>query len=347
MARSIETLGPRPRDELTTWSTARLSQAPLAAIPGYTAPPPPGRTMTVAGQDVFVRCTDSPESGPDTWYVHGLDGSSQNWDRLAAALSAYSRGFAPDLPGSGRSAPPRDGSYAITRQADLLAALIERQSAAPVHLVGNSRGGMVATFLAARHPGLIASMTLISPAVPDLRLIGERGADPRLALVMVPGTLKPAVRRLATLTPADRARGLALTCFGEPEALDAADLDAAAQDFALRAQRSWTLPATVKSLRSLIRAQLRPGRWSFAAAAAAVTVPVLVIWGTRDKLVDARLARGTVAAFANSRLLMLERTGHVAQMERPARVARAMLALWADVGAPEGDNDRGYGNLAR
>lgn len=290
--------------------------------------------MTVGGRDLFVRCTDGPGRGPDTWYVHGLDGSSQNWDRLAAALGGYSRGYAPDLPGSGRSAPPADGHYSILGEADLLAALIERRSTGPVHLVGNSRGGVVATFLAARHPQLVVSMTVISPAVPDLRLAGERGADPRFALTLLPGTLKPVVRRLEAIAPRAQAQGLALTCFGEPEALSAADLAAAEAEFTLRLQRPWAAVATVKSLRSLIWNQLRPGPWSFWSAATSITVPVLVVWGTRDRLVDARLSRRTAATFANSRLLVLPRTGHVAQMERPALVARAMLALWSDVGAP-------------
>jgi pimeloyl-ACP methyl ester carboxylesterase len=85
-------------------------------------------------------------------------------------------------------------------------------------------------------------------------------------------------------------------------------------------------------LRSLIRAQLRVGRWSFAAAARSVRVPVLVVWGTRDRLVDVRLARRTADAFADARLLVLARTGHVAQMERPATTARAMIGLWQGAG---------------
>jgi pimeloyl-ACP methyl ester carboxylesterase len=82
------------------------------------------------------------------------------------------------------------------------------------------------------------------------------------------------------------------------------------------------------SLRALIRAQLRPGPWSFSAAAHRVRVPTLVIWGTRDKLVDVRLSRRTAAAFADHRLLVIAGSGHVSQMERPEECARAMLALW-------------------
>ncbi|MBN9609540.1 MAG: hypothetical protein BGO26_07725 [Actinobacteria bacterium 69-20] len=324
----VRNFGPRPRDELTRWSTAPLAHDTLAPIPGFAAEPPPAEVVTVCGQDVLVRRTDGPARAPHTWYIHGLDGASTNWDRLAAALNGHSTGFAMDLPGSGRSEPPRDGDYSITREAKLCASLIERVSRGPVHLVGNSRGGVVATYLAARFPQLVRTLTLVSPAVPDLRLAGERGADPKLALVMLPGIRPWVVRQLALISPAQRASALAAVCFGEPERLSPADLAAAEHEFRERSAFPWMRDATVMSLRSLIRAQMRPGPWSYAAACRSVRVPVLIVWGTRDRLVDARLARRTVRDFADGRLLMLARTGHVAQMERPAQVARAMLALW-------------------
>jgi len=328
--------GPKPRDELAAWSDAPLSESAPAPFPGYDAPSPDGEVHLVGGTGVFVRRTPGPAGGPAAWYVHGLEGASGNWDRLAAALSHVSDGYAPDLPGSGRSDPPPRGRFSITGEADLMARLIERVSGGPVHLVGNSRGGVVATFLAARRPELVRTLTLISPAVPDLRLVGERGADPKLGLVMLPGMARYAERQLESISPAVRARGIAAACFGEPEVLTAPDLAAAEQEFARRAALPWTHPSTVQSLRSLIRAQLRPGRWSFAAAARAVRIPVLVVWGTRDRLVDVRLAPRTVRAFPDARLLVLPRTGHVAQMERPAETARAMMALWDSAARTDG-----------
>jgi pimeloyl-ACP methyl ester carboxylesterase len=322
-------VGPRPRDELAQWSDAPAADIALAPVPGFTEPSPPGRVHLVGGRGVFVRRTAGPSGGPEAWYIHGLAGASGNWDRLAAALSGLATGWAPDLPGSGRSDPPPGGRYPLVGEADLVAALIRTLSPGPVHLAGNSRGGVVATYLAARHPDLVRSLTLISPAVPDLRLVGERGADARLALLMLPGTTAAAERRLAALTPLERARGMAAVCFGEPEALSDADLAAAEQEIAWRSDLPWVHRATIDSLRSLIRAQLMPGRWSFAAAARQVRVPVLVVWGTRDRLVDVRLARRTADAFADSRLLVLPRTGHVAQMERPVETARAVAALWS------------------
>ena len=65
-------------------------------------------------------------------------------------------------------------------------------------------------------------------------------------------------------------------------------------------------------------------------------MPTLVIWGTRDRLVDVRLARQTAGAFPDSRLLVLAGVGHVAQMEAPSPTARAIAALWAGAAAGGG-----------
>jgi len=97
--------------------------------------------------------------------------------------------------------------------------------------------------------------------------------------------------------------------------------------------RTGALRSTIFSLRALIRSYLRPGRWSFAAAARAVRVPTLVMWGTRDKLVDVRLAQPTSALFPDGRLLVIAGSGHVAQMEHPGPTAAAVAALWEDADA--------------
>ena len=52
-----------------------------------------------------------------------------------------------------------------------------------------------------------------------------------------------------------------------------------------------------------------------------ITAPTLVVWGTEDRLVSVRKAPRTARLLPHGRLLVLPRTGHVAQMERPATVA--------------------------
>ena len=322
------TRGPVARDELAAWSTAALSDTEPGAVPGFSDLQPPGWTELVAGRGMYMRRRPGPADATPAWYIHGLAGSSTNWTRLAAALSPAATGYSVDLPGHGRSDPPPRDHYSLRADAELIAATIEQVSGGPVHLVGNSFGGIIATLLAAAHPGLVRTLTLISPAVPDLRLIGDRGADPRLGLLLVPGTAGLAYRRLATISPLSRARGMGELCFGDPDMLTDADYEVAAADLAWRSGLPWVFSATIGSLRALMAGYLRRGPSSFPAAAARVTVPTLVVWGTRDRLVDGRLARRTAEAFPEAELLVLPGCGHVAQMEDPQTTARGVLALW-------------------
>ena len=145
------------------------------------------------------------------WIVGRLDPAERRVCRRAAT------GYSLDLPGSGRSDPPPGGRYSPLLDADLVGRTIEQVAGGPVHLVGNSYGGLVATLLAARRPELVRTLTLISPAVPDLRLTTDRGADPRLGLLLLPGTARLAHQRLSTIAPMARARGMGELCFGHPE----------------------------------------------------------------------------------------------------------------------------------
>jgi hypothetical protein len=117
-------------------------------------------------------------------------------------------------------------------------------------------------------------------------------------------------------------------CFGHPELISEQDYAVAAAEHAWRSGLPWTHAATIGSLRALMTSYLRRGAASFAPAAAAVTVPTLVVWGTRDRLVDVRLSRSAAAAYPRATLLVLAECGHVAQMEDPRSTARGMVAHW-------------------
>jgi pimeloyl-ACP methyl ester carboxylesterase len=328
--------GPIDRDELAEWTTAQSSDRGLGDVPPLGGPLAPGWTELVDDRGVLVRRTPGPPGSVPVWCVHGLGGSSADWVRLSGALSSVATVFSVDLPGSGRSDPPPDGRYSPVLDADLVGQVIEQVSGGPVHLVGNSYGGVVATLVAARRPDLVMTLTVISPAVPDLRLTRDRGADPRLGLLLMPGTARLAHQRLGSIAPMARARGMGELCFGHPELITEDDYAVAAQEHIRRATLPWTYSAMVGTLRGLMAGYLRRGALSFAAAAASVRVPVLVVWGTRDRLVDVRLAQRTAASYQDAELLVLAECGHVAQMEDPLSTARGILGLWERRPRPDG-----------
>ena len=64
-----------------------------------------------------------------------------------------------------------------------------------------------------------------------------------------------------------------------------------------------------------------PAPNSARANAIAVSAPSLIIYGSHDRIVDPRMAGRAARTFSRARVVVLPRTGHVAQMERPGAVA--------------------------
>ncbi|GGS12857.1 MULTISPECIES: alpha/beta fold hydrolase [Actinokineospora] len=306
--------------------TVSLSDAQLPPV-DPTRPAWPGAEETIGGVRLHVRRTPGHGDVPAV-YVHGLGGSATNWTDLADQLSGHAPGLAVDLPGFGRSTPPDGYDYTLRAHVDTLVKVLGGLDGRPVHLLGNSMGGAICLLAAAAAPELVRTLTLISPAVPDLRPDPRRLSDPRLALAMLPLLGKRVRRSLAAITPRERTRQMLELCFADPSQVPEQRVAEAEAEYAERAEQAWANPALEGSTIGLIRSWLVVGPRSIWRAAPRITAPTLVIWGTRDRLMSVRKAPRTARAIPNARLLVLPDVGHVAQMERPATVARAVLSLW-------------------
>lgn len=304
-----------------------MFDGPLPAVDS-SRPPWPGQQRTVAGVRLHVRDTPGPLGAQElAVYVHGLGGSSQNWTDLAALLGTRMPGLGLDLPGFGRSEPLDGYDYRVETAAAALTRFLAGLERGPVHLLGNSMGGAISLLVAARAPRLVRTLTLVSPAVPDLRPDPRRAADIRLLLAFLPLVGRPAQRSLARLSPRQRAEQVVRLCFAHPERVPENRLAEVEAEFVERSRMSWSRTALGGSWMGLLRAWVTTRSRSLWAAAGRVQVPALVIWGTEDRLVSVRKAPRTAAALPRGRLLLLPRAGHVAQLEQPETVARAVLGM--------------------
>jgi lipase len=95
--------------------------------------------------------------------IHGLTGHGKRWQPLADQHLAEITVAAPDLIGHGRSswAAP----WTIEANVAALAAVLEQQADGPVVVVAHSFGSAVALHLAATHPGRVAALVLLDPAI--------------------------------------------------------------------------------------------------------------------------------------------------------------------------------------
>jgi pimeloyl-ACP methyl ester carboxylesterase len=111
-----------------------------------------------------------------------------------------------------------------------------------------------------------------------------------------------------------------------------------------RAEQPWADAALVRNMRGLLTSYLRVGAANAWRAARRLTMPTLVVWGDRDRLVDPALAPRLAAVVPDARLLVLEGVGHVAMLEAPEETARAVLGM---VESTDDAADAGRENAAR
>lgn len=324
--------GRRSRDAL-------LTRVPLAD-PGELAPvderdwPWPGRNRRFGDLTVHVRETPArtPDPAPAV-YLHGLGGSATNWTELAGLLSGRAEGLAIDLPGFGLSPPADSRDYRMAAQAVAVAAILDARGGAAAHVLGNSMGGGIALLLAAARPDLVRSLTLISPAMPDLRPDFRRLSDPRMALAVLPFVGRRARRALAEATARDQVVKMLRLCFAEPHRVPDSRIALAEAELVEQLALPWAGQASGPAAGAIFREWLVPPQRSMWAVLPRVHTPTLVVWGASDRVISVRKALRTTRLLPAGRLLVLPRTGHTAQMERPATVARAVLAMWEAVDA--------------
>ncbi|MFJ4769171.1 alpha/beta fold hydrolase [Streptomyces uncialis] len=292
------------------------------------------RSVGLPGLSLTVRSRPPTRPGlPPALLVHGLGGSSQNWSALMPLLDDVMESEALDLPGFGDSPPPDDGGYSVTAHARAVIRYLDSTGRGPAHLFGNSLGGAVTTRVAAVRPDLVRSLTLVSPALPEIRV--QRTAVPT-ALLAVPGVAALFTRLTRDWSPEQRVRGVTGLCYGDPGRVTPDGFRAAVEEMERRMALPHFWEAMARSARGIVDAYTLGGQHGLWRQAERVLAPTLLVYGGRDQLVSYRMAQRASRAFRDSRLLTLPDAGHVAMMEYPDLVAGAFRGLLRDLDPPSG-----------
>ncbi|WP_233256617.1 alpha/beta fold hydrolase [Opitutus sp. ER46] len=109
---------------------------------------------------------------PPLILLHGMLGSSRNWQTTGADLAQRYHVFALDLRNHGKS-PHGDEMTYEAMVADVLAWMDEHLVPA-ASLLGHSMGGKVAMLLACRHPARVTRLLVVDIAPKDYTWVGHR-----------------------------------------------------------------------------------------------------------------------------------------------------------------------------
>lgn len=242
--------------------------------------PADGQFAEVAGARLHY--VDQGE-GPAIVMVHGLMGQLRNFSHtLAGRLAKDHRVILVDRPGWGHSAltGPRPG---IAGQATMIAELIEQLGLERPLLVGHSLGGAVALALGLDRPERVRGLGLIAP----LTQVVDR-PPPQFAALLAPAALRPAMAWLVAV-PAGAVTGpaTAAAVFApDPVPTDFATRGGGA--LALRPQSYMAGSFEIRHVRDEVAAMVP--RY------AGLTLPVSILFGEGDRVLDPQLHGATTAA---------------------------------------------------
>jgi len=111
---------------------------------------------------------------PPLVLLHGMLGSSRNWQTAGADLAAHFDVHALDLRNHGRSEATPTMSY--PEMMDDVIGWLDQQGLERVTMVGHSMGGKVAMLLACRHPGRVERLVVVDIAPKNYFWPGHRAS---------------------------------------------------------------------------------------------------------------------------------------------------------------------------
>jgi pimeloyl-ACP methyl ester carboxylesterase len=261
-----------------------------------------------------------PREGSPIVLLHCFTCSIRWWDGLIPLLDRDHRVIAIDLLGHGGSEKPTDG-YSIENQAQLVAQVLARLGVEGATVVGHSLGATVAVALAEQSRELVDGLVLIGQA-PDNDYGDGLGLLARATFVPVLGE---ALWRIKMDWSVRKGLEEAFAPgFDVPDEFveDLRRMNYAAYDQSPGAEDDYSEETP---LDERVRASF---------------VPLLAIFGSEDKIYDAREALSAYAEVQGARTELIEGAGHSPNVEAPRRAAQLILAFAGPAPSPPARADR-------
>ena len=264
---------------------------------------PPSRFVDIGrGLTVHVRDT-GPRDSPAIVLLHGSNSSLHTWQPWADRLDKSYRVIRYDQPGHGLTGPNPSHDYSAAAFVDVVDRVTRALGVDRFVLAGNSMGGGIAWHYALAHPDRVRALILVdSVGQPE-----PQGSAPigfRIARI-------PVLRNLAaTITPRKLIADSLPPAYGKPALADDAAIDRYWEMLRYPGNRMATIerfatapdPATTAMLHRL-------------------TMPTLILWGAKDRLIPLASGRWLAGNIPRSRLIVYPAAGHLPMEEAADRSA--------------------------
>ena len=252
---------------------------------------PMEKGASVFGQNIRY---DEAGEGPVVIFLHGLGAVKEIWMPSLAALAPNYHVYAIDQIGFGHSDKPLL-DYKIATFVDFLQGFMKAQNISKATLVGNSLGGWIALDFAVQHPAMVERLVLVDSA-------GLPWMKPN-ATVDLNASSEAATRTL-----------LESLFYDKKMVTD----DFVRQVFVdrMRNNDGYTIQRTLAGFATPQFDDTKLG---------SIHAPTLLVWGREDELIPVASGEKLRDGISGAKLVVLEKCGHVPQIEKPAEFNQALL----------------------
>ena len=246
-------------------------------------------------------------SGPAVVLLHGLLGYSFSWRHAIPILARNATVFAPDMPGAGLSDCGTNLDCRLSSAAGRVLEFMDAAGISACDLVGSSYGGTTAAIVAERAPDRVRSLILVSPANP-----WSRNGRKRLKLLRNPA--------VAWMFPkfARPMRGLhsyfVRRMYGDPSKITRETLRGYA--------RPLGMPGRFEHAVKIVKTWSEDMRELEATLPKILGIPTLLVWGSKDRVVDLHSAEYFGRHFKRVRTAVMSGAGHLPYEECPEEFCR-------------------------
>jgi len=248
---------------------------------------------TVRGPDGIVTYFAGGAGGPTLVLLHGAGDQAGAWGRVVRPLAERHRLVIPDLPGHWGS-DPDEGQISVPMLLGGVRAVLDAEVQEPPILVGNSLGAWLAMLIARERPEEVARIVAVN---------GGAITEPDPRVDVFPTDRDAARRTMAGLTGPDT-----------PE------IPGFVLDHVVRHARVGPAARFAETAGEM-------GEWVLDGRLDEVTVPVDLVWGEADELMDLDYAARLMDGLPAARLTLVERCGHIPQRECPAALLDALTSV--------------------
>ncbi len=236
--------------------------------------------------------------------VHGFGANKENWLSLTNEFDDEYHIVIPDLVGFGESSKPFDINYTLQKQSDLLFDFTQKLGIKSIIIVGNSMGGGISLIYASDHK--VEKLILIDA-------FGIKAEDS----VFDKLSIDEKKELLFNVCSKEKMKNLLTLSMDKPMYITDGILEYLAEVKCKNAkleihQSSGFLDNNMDNIDDL------------SLVASKITVPTLILWGAKDKMLNVKNSLKFQEKIKNSKLIIFKNSGHVPMYEESELSAKAI-----------------------